>query len=528
VFRCEVKYLSRGKGQSTLAAAAYRMAESLREDLVRDFDLSLAHAAYITAGRYEESGPGTVRHDYSRRVHGVRHTEICLPDGAPAWMNDAQALFSAVEAAERRKDARTAVELVVSAPRELSGDGFLDCVRSIVNERVDRHGVAALIAIHETKASDGGVNRHAHCLLTTRAVDGGSATGFAARKVEGYDKRAFIQGIRHEVCHALNWQLEHEDHGLRLDHRRLSVQLEEALAQRDFEKAALVDRLPEPKMGKAAAKLEARGIESERGKLLRQVREINQQRAACYGFVAGLGDRAKGTFVDLRRSLGDCLQSFRAFSTNAREWLTEKALGREAVRRQVERAAHERETKAEPADERARVHPPAGGKRDRVLDTARWAEAAVMGSNLPAETRGMWIVAVAGLRREAGQMNAPAFIAIDPAEHRRLERLREEMKAEARLDMARRGIGPAREMARAERENDAGYWRPLTAEEAAIVGKAVRDAAADRFARRQALERRRERQQPGQGVEMDWREAARLKRQRARDRDRGHGMDIGL
>lgn len=446
MFRCEVKYVSRGKGQSTLAAVAYRMAENLKEDFARDFDPSLAHAAYITAGRYEESGPGTIRYDYSRRVHGVKHTEICLPEGAPEWMQDAQALFSAVEAAEKRKDARTAVELVVSAPRELSSDGFLDSVRSIVNERVDRHGVAALIAVHETKASGGGVNRHAHCLLTMRAVDGGSPTSFTTYKVEGYDKRAFIQGIRHDVCQALNWQLEYEGQAARLDHRRLSVQLEEALQQRDFEKAAQVDRLPEPKMGEAAARLEAKGIESDRGKLLREVRAINAQRAAVYQHVGGLGERAKAAFIDLRRHLGDALQAFRLFSTRAKEWLHEK-IGRE-VRHEVERQQPVRT----PKDERRAE--PVG--QQITVEKARTIAAAVAASNLPPAERLVWQLAAEGIAREAG-MRPEQTIA--PEARHELERYAEGLRAADRLEVARKGAGPARERAQAQRPHDAELWR---------------------------------------------------------------------
>jgi hypothetical protein len=280
------------------------------------------------------------------------------------------------------------------------------------------------------------------------------------------------------------------------------------LQQRDFDRAAQVDRLPEPKMGKAAAKLEARGIETERGKLLREVREVNQQRAAVYQHVSSLGERAKAGFIDLRRHLGDALQAFRLFSTRAKEWLHEKIgreVGHEVERQQPVRTPKD-EQRAEPVGQRITV------------EQARTIAAAVAASNLPPAGRLVWQLAAEGIAKEAG-MRLEQRIA--PEARRELERHAEGLRAEARLDEACRGIGPARERAQAQRPHDAELWRGLEGEPAQALYQAQK--AADDARLQRAAERQRQQDQA-----REWRErlAEVRQRQKARDRDRGMGMGL--
>ena len=63
IYHLSVQNISRGKGRSAVAAAAYRAAEKLHDErLGRD-------------------------HDFSRK-QGVEHTEILAPQNAPAWATD--------------------------------------------------------------------------------------------------------------------------------------------------------------------------------------------------------------------------------------------------------------------------------------------------------------------------------------------------------------------------------------------------------------------------------------------------------
>ena len=75
IYHCSIKIISRGKGKSAVAAAAYRSGEKL----TNDYD-------------------GTT-HDFTRKG-GVVHMEILLPDNAPREYADRSTLWNAVEAAE--------------------------------------------------------------------------------------------------------------------------------------------------------------------------------------------------------------------------------------------------------------------------------------------------------------------------------------------------------------------------------------------------------------------------------------------
>ena len=81
IYHLSAKVISRTDGRSAVAAAAYRAAEALPDDRL---------------GR---------THDFTHKA-GVVHSEILLPEGAPACLLDRATLWNAVEAGEKRKDAQ--------------------------------------------------------------------------------------------------------------------------------------------------------------------------------------------------------------------------------------------------------------------------------------------------------------------------------------------------------------------------------------------------------------------------------------
>ena len=83
IYHLTANVVSRARGQSAVAAAAYRMGATLRDQ------------------RYG------VTHNYVGK-RGVSHAEIIAPDGAPAWVGDRQELWNRVEARELRKDSQLA------------------------------------------------------------------------------------------------------------------------------------------------------------------------------------------------------------------------------------------------------------------------------------------------------------------------------------------------------------------------------------------------------------------------------------
>ena len=95
IYHCSIKIISRGKGKSAVAAAAYRSGENL----TNEYD--------------------GITHDYTRKG-GVVHTEILLPDHAPTEYADRAVLWNAVEKIEKAKNAQLAREIEIALPKELT------------------------------------------------------------------------------------------------------------------------------------------------------------------------------------------------------------------------------------------------------------------------------------------------------------------------------------------------------------------------------------------------------------------------
>jgi ATP-dependent exoDNAse (exonuclease V) alpha subunit len=155
LFSWSMQIIKRSAGRSVVAASAYRAGERLHDDRQN------------------------LTHDYRRRT-GVEHTEILLPEGAPAWCNDInrEALWNKVEAGEKRKDAQTARELRIMIPRELTPDQRIAVVSDYLVKSFVSKGMVADVAWHNKIASDGQEQPHAHVLLTMRPL---AAEGFGLK-----------------------------------------------------------------------------------------------------------------------------------------------------------------------------------------------------------------------------------------------------------------------------------------------------------------------------------------------------------
>lgn len=153
IYHCSIKIISRGKGKSAVAAAAYRSGEKL----VNEYDGAI--------------------HDYTRKG-GIVHTEILLPDNAPPAFSDRSALWNAVERIEKAKNAQLAREIEIALPHELTREQGISLVREYVKEQFVNAGMCADICLHDK--NDG--NPHAHILLTMRPIEQDGAWGAKQKK----------------------------------------------------------------------------------------------------------------------------------------------------------------------------------------------------------------------------------------------------------------------------------------------------------------------------------------------------------
>ena len=148
--------MSRGKGKSAVAAAAYRSGEKLTN---------------------EWDG---MTHDYTRKG-GVVHTEIMLPPHAPPSFSDRSTLWNSVELYEKAGNAQLAREIDAALPIELSREEQIRLVREYCSSQFVSRGMCVDFAIHDTDSG----NPHCHIMLTMRPLDERGA--WAAKSKKEYD-----------------------------------------------------------------------------------------------------------------------------------------------------------------------------------------------------------------------------------------------------------------------------------------------------------------------------------------------------
>ena len=156
IYHWNIGIVSRGKGKSAVAAAAYRSGEKLTN---------------------EWDG---MTHDYTRKG-GVVHTEIMLPPHAPPSFSDRSTLWNSVELYEKAGNAQLAREIDAALPIELSREEQIRLVREYCSSQFVSRGMCVDYAIHDTDSG----NPHCHIMLTMRPLDERGA--WAAKSKKEYD-----------------------------------------------------------------------------------------------------------------------------------------------------------------------------------------------------------------------------------------------------------------------------------------------------------------------------------------------------
>ena len=139
IYHLSIKIITRGKGKSAVAAAAYRAGELLRDN----------HTGLM--------------HDYTRKG-GVVMSEIILPEYAPEHFSDRETLWNEVQLIEKNANAQLAREIEIALPNELERNEQIECIRDFIWGNFVSKGMRADWVLHDT----GRGNPHTHILLTTR------------------------------------------------------------------------------------------------------------------------------------------------------------------------------------------------------------------------------------------------------------------------------------------------------------------------------------------------------------------------
>lgn len=266
IYHCSVKAISRGAGQSIVAAAAYR------------------HGC-----RMEDKRTGEV-HDYSRK-RGVTVSATFFPSDVDcSWATESdchdesplqrvfrssQILWNAAELAEKRKDARLGREIVLALPSELSPTERKVLAAEMAQHVADRYGVAVDAAIHAPSRHGDDRNFHVHMLVSARRI---TPTGFGEKTRELDDRErgpAEVEHLRAEWAWLANRALEQAGQRVQIDHRSFRRQG--------------VKRMPSRHLGASATALERRGIKTRIGDGNRAAARLNalagqleaEEQAAC-------------------------------------------------------------------------------------------------------------------------------------------------------------------------------------------------------------------------------------------------------
>jgi len=251
IFHLSAKPISRNQGRSSVAAAAYRAGERLHNN-------------------YDGQ-----THDFTRKK-GIIHKEIMLPENAPVQFLDREALWNAIEAVEKRKDARTAREIELALPLELSLDEQVELVREYVTANFLSENMCADICIHDGKhehrkdmrnieAEHDNIitpdNPHAHILLTDRPI---GKDGQFIKKNPEWNKKERLILWRKNWADAQNREFERRSLDIRVSH--------------ESNIARGIDREPTIHLGHKAAAMERQGIRTERGDENRAIMARNKAR----------------------------------------------------------------------------------------------------------------------------------------------------------------------------------------------------------------------------------------------------------
>ena len=261
LYHFHVTQIRRSAGQSAIAAAAYRSGEKL-------------HSEY-----YGEDS------DYTRKG-GVVCSEILLPAHAPPEYADREALWNAVEKAERGKKAQLAYSFDIALQNEFSMQENIDLARQFLLEQFVTRGMIVDFAVHQPDKEDGGIsNPHFHVMCPIRPIELDGKWGnkqrreyvldehgnrvldeagnyvFNAVPTTDWGKPETLEAWRQAWAEMCNAKFAEKGLDCRIDHRSFARQG--------------VEQIPTVHEGVSVRAMEKKGITTDKGDLNRWVRSAN-------------------------------------------------------------------------------------------------------------------------------------------------------------------------------------------------------------------------------------------------------------
>jgi hypothetical protein len=243
IYHLSVQIISRLQGKSCIAAAAYRSGERL----------------------YDKRQ--NLNHDYTKKQEV--ESEIIAPSNSPSWVNDREKLWNEVDKKESRCNARTAREINVALPIELSKEDQKELAREYIKTNFVENGMIADLCFHFNDKN----NPHFHVMLTTREI---TKNGFA-KKNRDWDKKENVIIWRKQWSTYANAVLRKNNIEESIDHRSLKDQG--------------IDLLPTIHLGKTSSELQKKGLSNPRIEINNQIRALNKEKIVVLQEYRALKDK---------------------------------------------------------------------------------------------------------------------------------------------------------------------------------------------------------------------------------------------
>lgn len=202
IYHLNVKIISRSKGQSSVASAAYRRAAIFRD---------------------ERQGKNF---DYSKKGN-VLHSEMLIPNDSPKWLVNlaqlqkdepqkaSEQFWNYVESKENRIDSELSREIDFALPLELNKEQCIELSRDFIKTQFTSLGMVADFSIHWEKS-----NPHVHVMLSTREI---KLEGFG-NKIRTWRDKSLLFTWRRTWAEQVNQYLAQEGLNVKIDHRSYAEQ----------------------------------------------------------------------------------------------------------------------------------------------------------------------------------------------------------------------------------------------------------------------------------------------------------------
>lgn len=243
--------VSRGKGQSMVAKAAYNSRTAIMEERTAELK------------------------DYSRHRDKPLASFVFVNDPE---LREPGKLWNAYDAQEKRSNAQLGMALNASLPWQLTDEQREFIVRDFMREQFLRRGVASQVDVHRPDRQGDERNFHVHILASLRKVD---KDGLGERILKWEDREKNLARWREAWADRTARELEKqgfktEAERWRYGHLPNEKQRQKAVERGDIEWAERKAEQPTKHLGPKANAMERRKEPTDRGDLNRAAKNLNE------------------------------------------------------------------------------------------------------------------------------------------------------------------------------------------------------------------------------------------------------------